>query len=232
MKILVLQSCDGELFKPMLDLVETPNKNYCEKMGYDYKRWDGIKLPASTLHPSFAACNRIYLIIDELKAGIYDWVLWMDADSIVVDHSKQVDEFIKYPNAIVACRGASDSEDNWYDFNNGVCFFNMRHPTMPTLLQYWRAGVEDKLQRIEKAKLFSETCWEIGKGDHAKISDQGHLHGAVRKLRDFQLCKIYKGKEANEFNYNGPFIQQVIRSPLTPTMEDRINALRNIIEHI
>lgn len=232
MKVLILQSCDGDLFKPMLDLVEIPNRLYCEKMGYDYKRWDGIKLPTTTIHPSFGACNRIYLLQDELESGVYDWALWMDADAVVVDNSKTVDDFIDCSNAIVACRGADDSDNNWNDFNNGVCFFNLRHPRMPEVLRLWREGVEDKLRHIEKANLFSETCWEIGKGDDAKISDQGHLHGAVRKIGDFHLCNIYKGKQAAAFNYDGPFIQQIIRSSNTPTMEDRLNALRNIVKKL
>ena len=226
MNILVIQSCDGKIYKPMLDLVEPVNRDYCTRMGYGYKRYDGIRLPTKAPHPSYAACNRIYLLQDELLYNNYDWVLWMDADALVVDPTQPVDEFLDNSRAVIACRGASNAEDNWYDLNNGVCFYNLKHPKTAELVGLWQSYAEAAVKNIEEKGLSDQVSWDIK--NPVRISDQHLLHKAIRTIGDHKLCKIYVGKEYDLFNYSGRFIKQVLRCE---TFEARMNYIQKLVKY-
>jgi len=225
MKLVVLQSCDGEVYKQMTDATEKHHRKYCEKWGYGYKRWDGVKLPAKVHHPSFAACNRIYLLQEELESGENDWALWLDADSVVVDVNKPLEQFLDDSYCIVACKGG-DRPDNWWDINNGVCFFNLRHPMLGILLDLWQESVEEHLRHLEKENLMDKVNWEVS-NTRWRISDQQHLHLSIKHIGNKQLCKIYEGEEHNCFNYDGPFIKQLIRG--FGGDDDRLMKLRRLV---
>jgi len=225
MKVVVLQSCDGEVYKQMVDATEKHHRSYCMKWGYDYKRWDGIKLPAKTPHPSFAACNRIYLLQDELDSGNFDWAVWLDADSVIVDTNKAFDDFLDDVHCIIACKGG-DRPDNWWDINNGVFFLNLRHPMTGILLELWQRNVENHLRHLENQNLIHKVDWDVN-NTRWRISDQQHLHLAIKHIADRRLCKIYTGEDHNAFNYDGPFIKQLLRG--FGKDDDRLESIRKLV---
>lgn len=82
--------------------------------------------------------NRIFLLYEELQKGVYDWVLYMDADAIIIDSNKPLDEFIDdNDKVIVACRGATDDPNNYWDINIGTCFYNVKHNLIHPIISLW-----------------------------------------------------------------------------------------------
>ena len=209
----------------MLDVVEPVNRDYCRNMGYDYKRWDGIKIASLNPFPFYATTNRVYLIEEELSAGEYDWLLYIDADAVVIDLFKPLDQFLDSSRAIVACRGGDNPEHAWWDLNNGVTLFNLRHPLIHSVLRLWRSEIESMLASIEADQL--EVGWDTL--PDVQLCDQAHLHRVLQQLGERELCKIYTGDEYNVFNYDGPFIRQVLRTEGT-SLNERIDSLRAIVE--
>jgi len=68
-------------------------KNYCDKWGYEYIYVNKSK------HNIYWA--RMYLIIDALKKKNYDYVMWMDTDTIFVDQDISLDSILnKYSSDI------------------------------------------------------------------------------------------------------------------------------------
>lgn len=220
-RVLILQTSDGARYKPLLDATEAHHRAYARRRGYDYARFDGVKRGAKPWHAAF---NRIYLLQDLLKAREYDWVLYMDADAVVVDPARGVERFLDDSKAFVACRGATDDPRIWYNVNNGVAFFNMRHPATPGILDAWRRLYE----RVPMAVLEAEP--EGVFDDVTKhVNDQDMLSAALVRTPALQhAIKVYRGEEHNAFNYHGPFIQQILRAEVAG-LEARLRKLRQLV---
>ena len=216
--ILIIQTCDGVVYKPLLDLSQEINNKYAIKHGYGYFRYDGVKKPFNK-DPSLSTFNRIYLLLDTLNEDKYEWVLYLDADAIVYDINKNLDEFIIHKNkAIVACRGGTDNPANFWDINIGVCLYNLKHPKMPYILENWKNMFEFYGKNISN----TVDNWEKSQ---QKLDDQNMLHIILKK--DNTLCHVYYGEENEKMNYNGPFIKQLIRGNKT-TFESRLNDMKNL----
>ena len=108
--------------------------------------------------------------------------------------------------------------------NNGVCLFNLRHPRIDEIFRLWREAIEFRLSRIEANQL--DVGWDTLPS--VQLSDQAMLHRTIRQLEDRELCKIYTGDEHNVFNYDGPFIKQILRKE-GESLDDRIATLRAVI---
>ena len=228
MKILILQTCDGKYYKPMLDVTQPIHEDYCKRHGYTYCRWDGIKHGPQDI-PTFAVFNRIFLLKDICEGGEYDWVLYMDADCIITDKNRSVTEFLHNDFSIVACRGADDLPSNTYDINSGVLFFNMKHPKTKSLIDEWMSICMIKVTVSTDISSFQSKFDMLAiKGGHTSMTaDQEMLHDVLKK--DSSLAYIYKGKDHNIFNYEGKFIKQILRTGKNSVVE-RTEYLRKITE--
>jgi hypothetical protein len=47
-----------------------------------------------------------------------------------------------------------------------------------------------------------------------------------------QAAKIYRGDEHNAFNYDGPFIKQVLRGNRGVALEDRVQEIKNLVNDV
>jgi hypothetical protein len=214
-KVLLLQTCDGVVYKPMLDLTESHHKNYCNKHGYDYRRYDGVIFGK---FPWCSTFNRIFLLKKILEENKYDWVLYIDADAVIVDLEKNLDEFILDDSkALVACRGTSDNPLVFSDINIGVCFYNMRHQFMPFIIQDWL----NLVNLIPKDWNELDEDFQLGKN---KYDDQFMLCNIIQQRMDSHDVTVYRGEDRDKFNYQGPFIQQVLRVD--------VNGVKNRCERI
>jgi len=319
MRILIIQTCDGKHYKPFLDLTQERHEAYCNLHGYEYMRYDGI-FNGINDDPSFATFNRIYLLQDVYKnKKHFDWVFYIDADCIIKDINKSVDEFLDNDKLIVACRGASDSEENTYDVNIGVAFYNMRHPKMNYVLDKWQIMFESTLNLYKninantnntaklsiipidfipniylelnpdvaeffpglysakhyikfginenriykysqipegfsvedycswlnntdfKSKKYISAPFQLKKDEYPDnlnfseifdlglqpFDDQSMLHSIL--LEDATLAKVYIKEKFTAFNYNGSFVEQLLRSNGN-TVNDRIEIMKYIIK--
>lgn len=60
--------------------------NYCKKWNYEYLFYD------KCIHNVYWC--KIYLVLDALKSGKYDYVLWMDSDSIIKNPTISLDAIV------------------------------------------------------------------------------------------------------------------------------------------
>lgn len=240
-KVLILTTCDGVRYKPMIDVTEDLHKKYASKHGYEYARVDGVVRGFKPWHATF---NRIYLLQSLLAQNIgqnigqnngqnngssstpqYDWVLYMDADAVIIDFDKRLDEFLDDNYAIVACRGSVDDPEVTWNLNIGVCFFNLRHPQIAQIINIWHnlyENVPDHVLQGEREGVFDDLC--------AHVNDQDMLCLILYQEQYRGLAKVYRGSDHNKFNYSGNFIRQVLRDGKKNTVDSRVEQLRALVD--
>jgi hypothetical protein len=90
-----------------VEYITLHNKNmteYCKKWNYDYLFYD------QCIHNVYWC--KMYLVLDALKTGKYDYVLWMDSDAIIKNSNISLDSIVnKY------------SSDIYVNFDNGKSVF-------------------------------------------------------------------------------------------------------------
>ena len=188
----ILQSCDVGYFL-LLDATAPTNQAYASAHGYSYRHFVGNLSPI----PHTANFNRYYMLREEIKSGEHHWALWMDADAIVVDHTKSLETIIERTpgKMLIACRGGTNGD---YDINNGVFLLNLRHPLagdlVETVIRY---------------------CEHLDARDSSFRDDQYVVHHWLRAQRNesgtIEIVKCYTNDEYNLFNYDGSFIRHVLR---------------------
>ena len=221
--VLILQTCDGNRYKPLLDLAEKAGRAYAEKHGYSYKRFDGVKVGTQPWHATF---NRIYLLEEELKNKTHDWVLYMDADTCFAGLEQSLLPFINKRNyAILGCRGRSNNPIIFWDINAGVLFFNLNHPATPFIIKSWK----DKYESISietRNNAYQNTFERLG----GHLNDQSMLHGILHDFY-FPISYNYQGAQYNAFNYDGPLIRQILRTPEN-TLEQRVRDMERLVQNV
>jgi hypothetical protein len=218
MHITIIQTCDGSLYKPMLDATEPVNRAYASQHGYGYLRWDGIK---NGTQPWQATFNRIYLIREKIGSDpLSEWLIYIDADAVVYDFGHKLEPFLDPAYLLIACAGGP-RPDNYWDLNAGVLFYNARHARALEVLQAWAGDYESRDPDVLSASsdLFATSAY--------CVDDQEMLQNFLRKNPG--LAKIYQGSETSAFNYGGPFIRQLLRKGQVP-LEERIAQLRALCE--
>jgi hypothetical protein len=142
-RILVLQTCDDKSkYNEMLDVTSEVNKRYCTQHGYAYGEFRGIKRGVYPWHATF---NRMYLI-EEIITNYpkYDWVVYIDADAMVVDFTVKIETFIQNANAhdkVILIDGYGSPGES-YKINAGIFIFNLKHEASMNLIQLWKHSCE------------------------------------------------------------------------------------------
>lgn len=204
-QIIVLQSSDHD-YAPFLELTASVNRRYAALMGYGYKNFIGNISP----RPQTANFNRYYLLREVTTRTSHQWALWMDADAIVIDPTVRLESIVhaNRDRLIIACRGCDAGE---HDINNGVFLFNLRHPLARRFLSHL----------IMAAR-------RVSPNNSRFQSDQRHVQAWLRRRMEpdgrIRVAKRYAGSESDKFNYDGPFIQHVLRT--WGTLEERLERLR------
>ncbi len=87
------------------EYIELHNKNitaYCNKWNYKYLFYD------QCVHNMYWC--KMYLVLDALKSGNYDYVMWMDSDSIIKNNTISLDSIVnKYSSDIFVNFDGGDS---------------------------------------------------------------------------------------------------------------------------
>lgn len=154
-KRLIIQSGD-EGVAHYLDLAGPHNAEYAERCDADYQRYNGVW--EQGVPPAW---NRIPMMLDAFHEG-YRQVLWLDADTLAVDHSVNVFEqamtnhegrvrtnygviagvdTITAPFVMRRTAGGfhwpMDGPDQWEGWNDGVLLVNRSDRALEALLALW-----------------------------------------------------------------------------------------------
>jgi len=131
---LIVQSVDNN-FLPWLTISRRIHEEYAAACNADYLAFVGWKDPLD-VHPSW---NRVKMILDGFDAG-YEKVVWLDADSIVVDQTVDIfaetdDEVALQMTRVVG--SAADFHRQRDLWNSGVLIANRCSDARSALLDVW-----------------------------------------------------------------------------------------------
>jgi hypothetical protein len=210
-RIAIVQSCD-DAYLPFLSVTGPVNRQYARRHSYLYFDYVGN---ASTI-PKTGNFNRYYLLRELMSVKHLDWVFWLDADAMVIDHAMRLESFIdgSADKMLIICRGRKHYP---HAINNGVFFLNLRHPLASTMLRY-----------------VIKVCELIPKRNRRRHTDQHHMYHWLVDHRTpagkIPCIKRYTGEEADRFNYGGSFVRHVLRSEGTKL--ERLSELTRLSEQL
>ena len=235
MKILILQTCDStSKYNDMLNITSEINKKYCEKHGYGYGEFRGIKRGA---HPWHATFNRMYLIQEILNTKKeYDWVVYIDADAIVTDFNEKLENIIyehDNQNKVLLICGYGEKSHHT-SINAGVFFFNLKHQYSNNVINMWKDLFEIMIN--DEQLLHSPIPWSITSSrlildDQLALSLLINTFAQIGKIDD--IMYRYCGNESGRFN--GRFIKQALRPHMGRDglhMDSRLNTLQNLSDEV
>jgi hypothetical protein len=206
-RVVIVQSSDRD-YRTLLSVTGRVNAHYARRHAYGYCRFVG-NLSAT---PSTANFNRYYIIRYLVDLQKFGWALWLDADAMIVDHTRRLEDVVELSprQLLIACAGQNHGH---YDINSGVFFVNLGHPRVLRMTQ----SVIDE-------------CERLGPNHSARTSDQHHLQQWLRRHAGpegiIPFLRRFCGPDASAFNYRGDFIRHELREYGTP--EQRLEVLKQL----
>lgn len=194
--ILVLQTSDPISYIPILDASSIFNERYCDIRGFQYKKYVGIK---RGIYPHHAMFNRIYLLKELVDANYGGWVLYVDADALIVDDSTNLIEHfdvLRKQNKYAHFHSVESSDNEFWNINDGVFAIDLGSKFGRALINTWYLFYETN---------YCEIDYESGMDWNSVINDQTSLHVILRALgeervRDFcALDYFLQTKLCNQF---------------------------------
>jgi len=172
-------------------------------------RWDGLK-KAQSNYPGFAVFNKIYLLKEILKTELYDWVVYLDAATIILDLERPIEDLL-HLNKVMVSSSISAEDKNVCDISFSL--YNMNHPKLQILLDEWQQSFETNLER-DKTNQF-KNGWPNFKG----YNDRFLLNEILKKKQSYVF--LY------DYNYFTNFIG-IIKRQRNMTVKTRLELLQEL----
>ena len=126
----------GEKYKEATKYGHLSKKIYCEKWGYSFE--DDESIYDESRHPAWSKIlllKKCLSTSDENQKKKYDFVVWMDADTLVMNDEIRLETFIdRYMDET---KDFLVSRDNGYRINTGVWFMRNNEYTLNILNKVW-----------------------------------------------------------------------------------------------
>jgi len=115
-KIAVATLALGEEYRKIVECGTITRVKYCEKYGYDFREDEDVH--DKTRPPAWSKILLLLKCLNEGKENKYDYVVWIDADTLIMNPEKKLEDFIG------ALMGDSDLmvAKDWTRINSGVIF--------------------------------------------------------------------------------------------------------------
>jgi hypothetical protein len=162
---IIIQSGDEGVAR-YLDASQPFHQAYAKRCGADYWRFDGRWHP--DVHPAW---NRLPMALRALTLG-YERVLWLDADTLVVQPDVNVFDRVPSDSVFSMRRTAGgfywplDGPDQWEGYNDGVLMVNDVWDADTTVNELWARAFDKPLPH------HAPTLWELNVLlDYAKAND-------------------------------------------------------------
>lgn len=85
---------------------EALHQLHVEKYGYNYSMYDDVSNADKDYEPDDRRWNKVGILSHELNSGLFDYVIWMDADLVIVDMQFNFSDIIaKNPYADILVSG-------------------------------------------------------------------------------------------------------------------------------
>ncbi len=136
MRIKFIQTADPIKYARLLEASAPSTRAFCALNGYEYEAFVGVKRGR---HPWHATFNRIDLLNEALDADFDGWIVYLDADSFVVDLKFDLAACLKqHSDAPLIARAVVPEKAPTWNINAGVLIFNMKHPQTARPIKTWK----------------------------------------------------------------------------------------------
>jgi len=176
------------------NITQRANKAYAKKWNYDYLLMKGTAFNSNQV--GISAYNKLSVLRKAIDAKVYDVLLILDSDAVIVDMHKDVLELMPESMLLTACRNhESDSPHTW-NINNGVTLWNLRHERMEEVYTEWYIRL---VIRMGKKNLIP--------------SDQAELHEVLKEYGEEKRKTIVNAIYTYHFRFHeGSFVKHIVRS--------------------
>lgn len=175
-------SSSGGDFKNYAEKIFKNNKAYAEKHGYDWRQYWG-----SLDESRPPAWSKILYILKALDKG-YDWVYWIDADAVIMNHEIELLKFLDDRYDFILCKDA-------FSWNTGSWFIKNTEEARQ-LLEYTYSKEEFSDAFLWEQGAFMNAAFE--KGARIKVCPQKDFNSVAKETKEFFLegntyeCGRYK----------------------------------------
>lgn len=208
--IVLVQTCDPFAYFDLMVASSRANREFCAGHDLAYAGFVGIK---RGFHPWHAVFNRIVLLREYMEQGFAGWVLYLDADAVVVDLRWDVRSYLRTKADFAAVLApAGEGVPDW-EVNDGVAFFHLGHPACRALIAAWN----DAFARIDDAALRAAGRWNMVPHDQDMLQDILRADPALRSKIFLESPRAINSREAT-------LVRQVLRAQ-EPDMQARLGAI-------
>jgi hypothetical protein len=170
------------------------NRIFARDHKLEYENFLGIK---RGVHPHHAMFNRIHMLKELVDDDFRGWVIYVDADAIIIDREFPIGEYLSDLRAsgkVMALHSVGDA--NWWNVNDGCFAIDLRTGQARSLVRAW-AGIYTDLYSL--GDYLSATDWA------SIIDDQTSLHLVLQqfKMRDYIAVTDLQGAHG--------FVRQALR---------------------
>ena len=134
MNLKILQTCDyNPIYKEQLEVTSSTNKLYADRFGHTYEMFIGEKFPNT---PRTGLWNRLQHFYDNCLDESVDWLLFLDTDAIIYEHSYDFcrEIILEYSEYMILTEQYLDDDiftdedfNGKANFNGGSIFYNCNH---------------------------------------------------------------------------------------------------------
>jgi hypothetical protein len=208
--IVLVQTCDPVAYFDLLVASSRANREFCARHGIAYAGFIGVK---RGFHPWHAVFNRIALLREYVEQGFTGWVLYLDADALVVDLDWDVRSYLRAKAAFAAVLAPAGEDVPDWEVNDGVGFFHLGHPACRALIAAW----DEAFARIGNDALRAAGRWDLVRNDQDMLQDILRADPALRAAIFLESPRVVNSREAS-------LVRQVLRAQ-EPDMQARRRAI-------
>jgi hypothetical protein len=221
-----LQTADAFNYYEMLYESAKTIRSYCRRHSFRYECYIGLKRGYFSWHSVF---NRIVLLKEIIERGVTEWIIYLDADALVINQEFDLPSYLSGKAAYGAIFAPSGVTSNLWDVNAGVLFFNASSSWAAAFINRWY----DAFMRISDNDLKIAWSWE-----HSIQNDQGLLQDLLAREPEIERHVYFES--ASLINNTSPslqadsptFIWQVTRSQSSRTLNHRLGLIKDKIKEI
>jgi hypothetical protein len=142
-KLLIAQFSGFGGYTTLLNVTSLVNRAYARIYRHDYVILRGITFlennvsEAKSPPESRATYNKISILLKALESCMYDKLLLLDSDAMIVDFSRKISDMIPTDTMLVAHKVDPLFPDNTWNINAGVMLWNLRHPKTHNFAIAW-----------------------------------------------------------------------------------------------
>jgi len=176
------------------NITQRANKAYAKKWNYDYLLMKGTAFNSNQV--GISAYNKLSVLRKTIDAKVYDVLLILDSDAVIVDMHKDVLDLMPESMLLTACRNHEKDSPHTWEINNGVTLWNLKHERIEEVYTEWYRRL---IIRIGKKNLIP--------------SDQAELHDILKEYGEEKRKTIVNAIYTYHFRFHeGSFVKHIVRS--------------------